>query len=106
MRDYGFSLEEMPFDPEGYLPSSIDPKQAWAKENLVHHPIEINQANRQELLRIPGIGPQSANAILSARRQNLFRTVDDLRRVGINPTRALPYILLAGCQPDFQISMF
>ena len=106
IRDYGFSLEEMPFNQDGYLPSSQDPKLAWANQNLLDRPIEINSASRQELMRIPGIGPRSANAILLARRQNLFNSVNDLRRIGINPTKALPYILFAGRQPAHQISLF
>jgi predicted DNA-binding helix-hairpin-helix protein len=106
VRDYGFSIEELPFNRDGNLPSSEDPKLAWAKVNLSSKPIEINKAGREELLRIPGIGPKSARLILSTRRRNPFRTIDDLRRLGINPVKALPFILLSGHQPAHQISMF
>ena len=56
LRDYGFDLEDMPFTPAGFLPLDVDPKVAWARQNL-RDPIEINQADRRELLRVPGIGP-------------------------------------------------
>lgn len=106
IRDYGFSIEEMPFDRDGLLPVSQDPKQAWAKENLLERPIEINLADQHELMRIPGIGPKGASAIVSTRRNNPFRSIEDLRRVGINPAKALPYILLSGLQPSHQLHLF
>jgi len=106
IRDYGFSPEEFPFSQDGNLPSSQDPKLAWAEKNLLNSPIEINQANREELMRVPGIGPKNARAILITRYRNPFKTVEDLRRIGINPVKALPYILISGRQPAHQIAMF
>jgi predicted DNA-binding helix-hairpin-helix protein len=66
LRDYGFGLEELPFDAEGNLPLPIDPKTAWAQINLKEMPVELNKATRQELLRIPGIGLHNADLILRA----------------------------------------
>ena len=106
MRDYGFSMEEMPFDELGSLPEDVDPKLAWAQGNLSQRPVEINQADRQELLRIPGIGPKSASSILRARREGRLKGLDDLRRIGVNPERALPFILLDGRQPSRQLALF
>lgn len=109
LRDYGFSLEEMPFDRGGNLPLNIDPKLAWAQEHLSEKPIEINSASREELLRVPGFGPKSADAILSARRQSqLPRLHDlaDLRKIGVNPGRAAPYILINGERPEYQATLW
>ncbi|RPI24534.1 MAG: radical SAM protein, partial [Chloroflexota bacterium] len=64
LRDYGFSLEDMPFENSGHLPLDTDPKLAWAQVNLTGNPVDINRADRHELMRIPGIGPKSADAIL------------------------------------------
>ena len=64
LRDYGFTLEDLPFLGSGDLPVDNDPKTAWAQVHLTHHPIEINHASREELLRIPGIGPKSVKVIL------------------------------------------
>ncbi len=63
-RDYGFDLEEMPFTQNGNLPLPTDPKLAWAQMNLTEKPLEINRAEKRELLRVPGIGLKGADAIL------------------------------------------
>jgi predicted DNA-binding helix-hairpin-helix protein len=104
LRDYGFGLEEMPFGQDGQLPLEVDPKVAWARLNLAEHPIEINRAEKQELLRIPGIGPKSANAILSARINLKFSQSEQLHAAGVNLKRAAPYILLNGKRPAYQVS--
>jgi predicted DNA-binding helix-hairpin-helix protein len=106
LRDYGFSLEELPFDPSGNLPAHTDPKLAWAQAHLAAQPVEINRAGREELLRIPGIGPKGAAAILNARRRGRLKDLDDLRRLGVSPARALPFILLDGRQPAHQLRLF
>jgi len=102
LRDYGFDLEELPFDSDGNLPISSDPKLAWAQANLAEHPVEINHANRQELLRIPGIGPHLANTILYTRRQVKITNISVLSKMGISVTRAAPFILLNGKRPTYQ----
>jgi predicted DNA-binding helix-hairpin-helix protein len=106
LRDYGFAMEELPFNSSGFLPAELDPKQAWARENLAGKPVELNRATREELLRIPGIGPKAAQAIVATRRRNPLKEVSDLRRLGIRTSRSLPYILLDGRQPGHQLTMF
>lgn len=105
IRDYGFSMEEMAFDQNGNLPQETDPKLSWARRHLTENPIEINQADRQELLHIPGIGPKGANALLIERRKSRLKRVEDLKRIGINPSRALPFILLDGQRPSQQLAL-
>jgi predicted DNA-binding helix-hairpin-helix protein len=106
LRDYGFDLEELPFDPSGNLPHNIDPKAAWAEQNLSEKPIELNRASRQELLRIPGIGLKNAAIILNARRVNKLRDLGDLTKLGIHTKKAAPYILLDGHRPPLQASFW
>jgi predicted DNA-binding helix-hairpin-helix protein len=106
IRDYGFDLEELPFDLSGNLPLDTDPKLAWARDNLIIHPIEVNKADRHELIRIPGIGPKSVNAILAARRSNRLNNLESLKSLGINTSRAAPFILLNGHRPAFQASLW
>ena len=103
LRDYSFDLEELPFEPTGDLPVDVDPKTAWAKAHLGERPCEINHAGRHELLRIPGIGPRSATAILAARRKGKLHSPEDLSKIGVNPSRAIPYILLDGKRPAQQL---
>ena len=105
LRDYGFDLEEMPFVQDGNLPLESDPKLAWAKQNLQGQPIEINKADRSELLRIPGIGPKGANAILRARQQQKVRDLTSLRKLGIVTKRVAPFVLLDGRRADTQLQL-
>lgn len=106
LRDYGYIVEELPFEGAGNLPLDRDPKLALAQAEMGDKPMELNRADRQELLRIPGIGLKGADRILQTRGRNPLRTVADLRRLGIAPGRALPFILLNGRRPDYQPSLF
>jgi competence protein ComEA len=63
--------------------------------------VNINTATEQELLRLPGIGPTRATAIVSLRqRVQRFHAADDLLRVrGIGRAglrRLRPYVTLNG----------
>lgn len=106
LRDYGFQVEDLQFDTELNLPLHTDPKTAWAQTHLAEQPLEINRAVRQDLLRIPGIGPQGADAILAARRQTKINALEELKRIGVNPNRAAPYILLNGRRPPRQLQLW
>jgi len=106
IRDYAFDLEDMPFNGAGELPLDVDPKLAWARTHLNETPLEINRADLHELLRIPGIGPKGARAILSARRDKKIRSLSDLKAFGISYSRAAPFILLDGYQPARQPALF
>ncbi len=106
LRDYGFDLEDMPFIQDGNLPLATDPKLAWAQQNLIGKPLEVNKAERRDLQRIPGIGPKGADAILRARRSGKLRDLTMLKRLGIETTRVAPFILLDGRRVDMQLSMF
>jgi predicted DNA-binding helix-hairpin-helix protein len=104
LRDYGFNLEELPFDQNGHLPMDEDPKIAWARQNLRDHPIEINLADKHQLLRIPGIGPKSAKSILEARVKNKLTYPEALSAFGVNLKRAAPFILVDGKYSAYQTS--
>jgi predicted DNA-binding helix-hairpin-helix protein len=65
------------------------------------------KASRQQLLRVPGIGPIGADAILKARRQGKLTDLLHLRQLNIRaPEQAAPYILLDGHKPIIQMSLF
>jgi predicted DNA-binding helix-hairpin-helix protein len=106
LRDYGFEVEELPFEADGRLPVQTDPKLAWARKNLTGQPVEVNRAERQQLLRIPGIGPKGAEVILRARRQGRIREVSALKKMGILAERAAPFLLLDGKRAAFQPALF
>jgi predicted DNA-binding helix-hairpin-helix protein len=102
LRDYGFDLEDLPFGQDGRLPLDVDPKLAWARATLGETPVEINRAARETLLRVPGIGPRGADAIVRARRSGPLRDLRDLQRLGVVAVRAAPFVLLAGRRPAWQ----
>lgn len=105
-RDYCFGLEDLAFTPEGNLPLEMDPKQMWAQANLQDAPVELNRASREELLRVPGIGPKSAQTILVARRVSKLRDLSDLQKLGVRTKPLEPYVLLDGQRPPRQLSLF
>ena len=80
MRFYGFSAPELETDKAGNLDLSVDPKLSWALAHREHFPVDINTAPKEMLLRIPGIGVKSVNAILRARRYRRLR-MEDLARL-------------------------
>lgn len=106
LRDYGFDLEELPFMPDGQLPRAADPKLAWALAHLAEAPVELNRAGRRELLRVPGIGPKSAEVILKARQQGRLRDLIDLRHLGLDTQRLAGFVLLDGIRPNHQLRLF
>ena len=106
LRDYGFDLEEIPFETDGNLPLTVDPKLIWAQGNLKEKPVEINKADRNLLLRIPGIGPKGADAIIKARRNKKLEDIAILRKLGIaSIDRASPFLLFNGKRPIYQMSL-
>jgi predicted DNA-binding helix-hairpin-helix protein len=106
MRDYGFDLEEMPFTQDGNLPLTADPKRAWANQYLSESPVEINKADPETLLRVPGFGPKSVQTIVSARKRGRIKGLSDLKALGLNSSRPAPYVLLDGKRPEFQLPLF
>ena len=104
LRDYGWDLEDLPFAANANLPPEVDPKLAWALEHLREAPVEVNRATRAELLRVPGIGPKSADAIVAARRSAQLTELAHLHRLGVRDVaRSSPYVLLNGRAPEQQL---
>jgi predicted DNA-binding helix-hairpin-helix protein len=103
LRDYGFRADELIFDDDSNLLLNEDPKLAWARCHLAHAPIEINRADRCDLLRVPGIGPVGVERILRARGQGRLRDLSNLRKLGVRAERAAPFILLQGRRPARQL---
>jgi predicted DNA-binding helix-hairpin-helix protein len=105
LRDYGFGIDELPFAPNNALPEQVDPKLAWARQHLTARLIEINRADRSELLRVPGIGPKGVDAILQARHSGRLQSLTELKALGVIVNRAAPFILLNGRRPPHQLAL-
>jgi predicted DNA-binding helix-hairpin-helix protein len=98
-------VQELPFDPQGHLPLEADPKLVWAKTHLSQQPLEINRASRAELLRIPGVGPKTAEALLAARRLERLTDPSQLKQLGVQLQRAAPFVLLNGRMAPHQLPL-
>jgi predicted DNA-binding helix-hairpin-helix protein len=105
MRSYGFALDEIHFDPTGALPLDADPKTVWARNHPERFPVEINHACFADLVRVPGIGPQSAKRLLQMRRQQRLRDAEDLRAAGASWKVASPFVLLDGQPAERQLRL-
>ena len=100
-RVYGFSNDEidLAFTDDGYAPLDEDPKTSIAVENLDAFPVDINSADHDRLLRIPGVGPKSAQRIVANRRHHSIDTWRDLKAMGVVHKRAWPFIAFPGHRP-------
>jgi len=95
LRYYGFSAGEILSEQSPGLDPLLDPKCHWALRNLHCFPIEINRADLETLLRIPGIGPTGARKIVTARKSGALR-FEDLRKMRIVLRRAAYFITCSG----------
>lgn len=103
LRDYNWEVEDLPFNGNGNLPMTVDPKQAWADAHLRDHPVDLRTAQRNQLMRVPGIGPKGADAIIEARVQGKITELVHLRKIGIAaPEKTAPYVLIDGRRPPIQ----
>ena len=66
MRLYRFNADEIVTGADGLLDLAIDPKLAWALAHRDRFPVDVNRADKDMLLRVPGLGLKSIEKILSA----------------------------------------
>lgn len=94
LRFYKFEVNELVDAHDPLLDTQIDPKLGWALKNLHLFPLDINRADYYNIMRVPGIGIQSAKKICEARK---FRKLDfeHLKKMGVSLSKA-KYFLVAG----------
>lgn len=95
MRFYRFSTDEIVNDRQPNLDPDVDPKMQYALLHLHEFPVEVNRADYNMLLRIPGIGPTYAKRIISARKLAPLR-YDDLKLLKISTKKARHFITVGG----------
>jgi putative DNA modification/repair radical SAM protein len=91
MRLYGFKVNEIVDNQNPLLDLDIDPKLSWGLRNLQVFPIDINKADLQLILRVPGIGLSSAQKIVSARKYARLNW-EQLKKIGVALNRAKYFI--------------
>jgi predicted DNA-binding helix-hairpin-helix protein len=106
LRQYQFAYDDLVFDSEGNFDRKSDPKRSYAVRLPVKYRHELTLARREELLRVPGIGPRSADRIIALRREGALIDFRALEQVGFVTRRAAPFILLKGRRPTRQLSLF
>ena len=96
LRQYGFQPEELLFSPSGNLPLARDPKLTWALAHPDRFPVEIATAERETLLRVPGLGPRSVERLLALRRSAANLDLPALKVIGAAAGRAAGFLSYRG----------
>ncbi len=92
-RKYHFQLEEIPLDGHGNLPLNIDPKEYWAQRHPEFFPVNVNRADYEQLLRVPGLGMVTVRRLLARRAGGArFRAAADLGFAGRRLQKAATYL--------------
>ena len=91
LRFYHFSVDEIADDAHAHLDLEVDPKLAWALRHPEVFPVDINTADYEQILRVPGIGVKSAMLIVSSRRFNRI-TSYHLKKMGVVMKKAKYFI--------------
>ena len=92
IRKYSFASDEIPFGEDGHLSLDCDPKEMWARRHPERFPIDVNRAEREELLRVPGLGLITVDRILSARKHHRLRSLGDIGKPNKLFTKATNYL--------------
>ncbi|MDE1991188.1 MAG: putative DNA modification/repair radical SAM protein [Rhizobiaceae bacterium] len=98
-RFYGFGIDEITSTQEnGMLDLNLDPKLAWALAHRGDFPVDVNSAEREKLLRVPGLGTKTVKAMLAERRLRRLR-LEDLPRLGVSIRKVKAFITADGWTP-------
>ena len=101
MRKYGFQADEIGFDDAGNLPLDVDPKEYWARRHPERFPVDVNRADKAELLRVPGLGPVAVRRILNARKNGgRVRSFESLGLRGAQARKAAAWTTLEPAVSD------
>ena len=99
LRFYGFRAEELLDEDHQDFDPRVDPKCSWALTHLDFFPVEVNTADYESLLRVPGVGVVSARRILSARQAGPLH-IENLPKLGVVMKRAQYFLTASGKMPD------
>ena len=99
LRFYGFRAEELLDEENQDFDPRVDPKCSWALAHLDFFPVEVNTADYETLLRIPGVGVTSAKRILAARRAGRLH-IENLPKLGVVMKRAQYFLTASGKVAD------
>jgi predicted DNA-binding helix-hairpin-helix protein len=92
IRKYGFTESDIVFEDTGNLSLAVDPKQTWADRHPDVFPVDINRSAKEELLKVPGLGPVTVRRILTQRKSGRIRSIEDIGRPNIRLEKARKYL--------------
>ncbi len=93
MRRYGFKKEDILLDKSGNLSLEKDPKELWADSHPTFFPVRINSAEKEALLRVPGLGPDTVKTILAQRRERKIYRPEELGAKGKRLEKIKRYVV-------------
>lgn len=102
LRFYGFSVEDIAPPEAPDLPTDVDPKTAWALRHREQFPVDVNRADRETLLRVPGLGVRNVERVLALRTHKRLR-YEDLVRLRVPMKRVAPFIVTVDHRPRADI---
>lgn len=100
LRFYRFRADEILDPNQPFLESDLDPKTSWALRNMHQFPIEVNRADYETLLRVPGLGLKSVERIVASRRMARL-SFTDLEKMGVVMKRARYFLTCQGKSLEF-----
>lgn len=100
LRFYDFEAHEIT-EADDNLDLDVDPKLAWALRHRDRFPVDLNSADYETILRVPGIGTTNAGRICRMRRHSEIR-LDDLRDLGSHAKKAAPFVETADHNPHLR----
>jgi putative DNA modification/repair radical SAM protein len=98
LRFYRFKADEILTEDQPNFNLYLDPKANWAVQHFDHFPVDVQTASYEWLLRIPGIGPKSAQNIVKARKYYQLHLAD-LKKLGVVVKRAQYFVSCNGAVP-------
>lgn len=102
MRFYHFKVDEIVDEVNTNLDLEVDPKLAWALRHPEAFPVDINKADYEMILRVPGIGVKSAWRIVNSRQFNRL-TSYHLKKMGVVMKKAKYFITCGELTSNYSI---
>ena len=92
MCSYKFAADDILYGPDGNLDLTRDPKEVWAIRHPEFYPVRINSADKEALLRVPGLGPLSVKKILQLRKTGKIHNLESIGIKGKTAQKAAVFL--------------
>ena len=92
LRKYGFKEDDFLFDTSSNFNLHDDPKQVWADNHPEFFPVNINRADKWQLMRVPGLGPETVRNIVASRKEGRINGIEQLGKFTKRLQKAFLYL--------------